>query len=149
MAGCQAQSKAPASGTTPTVLNVAGPQTPHRPSVYAMPSNPTMRPAMPAAYAATAAESRAAVPAYLPPDGSAALAVPVLVEQPVSPPSAAPALKLMRKAEGKTYLVKQGDTLFRIAKEHYGSGVKWRQIAAANPGLTPATLKAGQKLLMP
>jgi nucleoid-associated protein YgaU len=45
--------------------------------------------------------------------------------------------------------VKHGDTLFRIAKERYGNGNKWRQIAAANPGLTPSTLKTGQKLLMP
>ena len=50
---------------------------------------------------------------------------------------------------GSNYTVKKGDTLFRIAKEHYGDGKQWRRIAAANPGLTPTSLKAGQILVMP
>lgn len=50
---------------------------------------------------------------------------------------------------GSNYTVKKGDTLFRIAKEHYGDGKQWRRIAAANPGLTPTSLKVGQILVMP
>ena len=50
---------------------------------------------------------------------------------------------------GANYTVKKGDTLFRIAKEHYGDGKKWQQIAAANPGVSPASLKVGQTLVMP
>jgi 5'-nucleotidase len=147
MAGCQAQSKPPAAGTTPTVLNVAAPRSPHQASVYAVP----------ASYAAPSQPSGAAAgPAYLPPDGSDTAAPPAgLVapapQQTLHPaPTPSPATKAQsRKAGGKTYVVKVGDTLFRIARERYGSGAKWRQIAAANPGLTPANLKAGQKLLMP
>jgi len=44
--------------------------------------------------------------------------------------------------------VKHGDTLFSIAKTHYGDGKKWQQIASANPGVTPASLKVEQKLVM-
>jgi nucleoid-associated protein YgaU len=45
--------------------------------------------------------------------------------------------------------VKKGDTLFGIARANYGSGSQWQRIAAANPGLSPSTLKAGQKITLP
>ena len=51
--------------------------------------------------------------------------------------------------DGGTYTVKKGDTLYRIAKEHYGSGKQWQKIAAANPGASPQTLRVGQKLVIP
>lgn len=148
LAGCQAQSK-PAAGTiTPNVLNVASQPTQHRPSVYAMPA------VAPASSAAAAGS--VGVPAYLPPEGSTTSAPPVgLVasQQPqidhAQPASTRIAALKARKAQGKTYLVKRGDTLFQIARDQCGSGSKWRQISALNPGLTPANLKAGQKLLMP
>jgi 5'-nucleotidase len=148
LAGCQAQRppQSKADGMTPTVLDVSGPRSPHQPSVYVMPT------ATPAAYGAPAASSG---PAYLPPGGSDLSAPPTpsyATAQPQLVASAPDAPAIAPKSVGvqaKTYLVKRGDTLFRIAKEHYGSGSKWKRIAAANPGLTPATLKAGQKLLMP
>lgn len=148
LAGCQAQ-RSPQSqvkGTTPTVLDVSGPRAPHQASVYVMPT------ATPAAYGARTASSG---PAYLPPDGSdlsapAAASYAVPKPQPVaSAPDSTSNMPKPVGVRGKTYLVKRGDTLFRIAKEQYGSGSQWKRIAAANPGLTPATLKAGQKLLMP
>jgi 5'-nucleotidase len=52
-------------------------------------------------------------------------------------------------AVGGPYTVQHGDTLFRIAKEHYGDGKQWKRIASANPGLTPANLKAGQSIMLP
>jgi lipoprotein NlpD len=52
-------------------------------------------------------------------------------------------------AAGSTYTVQHGDTLFRIAKQHYGNGKQWARIVSANPGLTPANLKAGQKIVLP
>jgi 5'-nucleotidase len=145
MAGCQAQQKPAAQGTTPTVLDVSAPRAAHAPSVYAMPG------AVPASYAAPSpAAASTGGPAYLPPGGSESsasfVADPSPVVPAVAPPSARPR---PGKTDGKTYIVKQGDTLFHIAKAHYGSGAKWHQIVDANPGLTPANLKAGQKLLMP
>jgi 5'-nucleotidase / UDP-sugar diphosphatase len=50
---------------------------------------------------------------------------------------------------GGSYVVKKGDTLFGIAKSTYGNGNQWQKIAAANPGLSPATLKAGQTITLP
>ena len=50
---------------------------------------------------------------------------------------------------GGSYTVKKGDTLYRIAKEHYGDGKQWQRIASANPGVTPQSLKVGQTLVLP
>jgi 5'-nucleotidase len=50
---------------------------------------------------------------------------------------------------GRQYKVQRGDTLFRIAKTHYGDGNRWQQIASANPGVTPATLRAGSTIVVP
>jgi 5'-nucleotidase / UDP-sugar diphosphatase len=50
---------------------------------------------------------------------------------------------------GGKYTVKAGDTLFRIAATHYGSGKEWKKIAAANPGLDPKHLRVGQKITLP
>ncbi|HLL90758.1 MAG TPA: LysM domain-containing protein [Tepidisphaeraceae bacterium] len=50
---------------------------------------------------------------------------------------------------GGTHKVKKGDTLFSIAKARYGDGKQWRRIAAANPGLSPSTLKAGATISIP
>ena len=49
----------------------------------------------------------------------------------------------------RQYRVQKGDTLFRIAKSHYGNGNRWQQIAAANPGLSPASLQAGATIMVP
>jgi nucleoid-associated protein YgaU len=47
------------------------------------------------------------------------------------------------------YTVKKGDTLFSIAKSRYGNGNQYTKIVAANPGLSPQTLKAGQTINIP
>jgi 5'-nucleotidase len=52
-------------------------------------------------------------------------------------------------ASGNTYTIKKGDTLWKIAAAHYGSGQKWKEIADANPGLTPSSLRVGQSISLP
>jgi nucleoid-associated protein YgaU len=47
------------------------------------------------------------------------------------------------------YTVKKGDTLFSIAKSRYGNGNQYTRIVAANPGLSPQSLKAGQTINIP
>ena len=87
-------------------------------------------------------------PAYVPPPASATFL-------PTAPATAVPASAVVSqtpaasKSDSARYTVKKGDTLFRIAKDHYGDGKQWQKIAAANPGLTPGSLKAGQTLVMP
>ncbi len=48
-----------------------------------------------------------------------------------------------------SYTVKKGDTLYSIAKSRYGSGKEYSKIIAANPGLSPQSLKAGQTITIP
>ena len=125
-AGCQNQSKQGAAGETtvgasPAVLNVPSPAPAS--STLAAPAQPT--------YVAPAAAEPVAAPAA------------AVTQAPTAAPAAA------NSAGSSNYTVKKGDTLFRIAKERYGDGKKWQQIAAANPGVTPGTLKAGQTLVMP
>ena len=52
-------------------------------------------------------------------------------------------------ASGSSYTVKKGDTLYKIARDHYGDGKRWQQIASANPGVSPQSLKVGQSLVIP
>jgi len=51
-------------------------------------------------------------------------------------------------ASGK-YTIKPGDTLYRIAVNHYGDGKQWKKIADANPGISPTHLKVGQEIVLP
>ena len=50
------------------------------------------------------------------------------------------------KEEPIIYTVKQGDTLYSIAREHQ---VTLNALLAANPGVNPKKLKVGQVLKMP
>jgi nucleoid-associated protein YgaU len=106
-------------------------------------------------------------PVYTPPPARVFTPLPQPAEpQPAeelvaTPAAAAPARplplpKLAAKTPGQapaksdaTYTVQKGDTLFKIAKDRYGSGAQWEKIAAANPGVNASSLKVGQKLKMP
>ena len=52
-------------------------------------------------------------------------------------------------ATGGSYTVKKGDTLYSIAKSHYGNGNQYTKIVSANPGLSPQKLKVGQTITLP
>lgn len=100
--------------------------------------------------------ARAPLPTVLdvtaPAPATTASAPTTVAVEPVATPAAVtqtPSLAPTTTAGGSSYTVKKGDTLFRIAREHYGDGKKWQQIAAANPGVTPTSLKVGQTLVMP
>ena len=69
--------------------------------------------------------------------------------QPVAIAAPAPAAVETAGATTASYTVKRGDTLYKIARERYGDGKAWNKIAAANPGLSPSTLKVGQKIVLP
>ena len=51
------------------------------------------------------------------------------------------------KSEPGVYVVKKGDSLWKIAEENYKSGYKWKEIAKAN-NLKSNTLEVGQKLTL-
>ena len=71
------------------------------------------------------------------PEGAAVFATPA---EGVSVGSATP---------GSTYQVKKGDTLWSIAARVYGKGQRWKDIAAANPGIDPNRVKSGQVINLP
>lgn len=56
-------------------------------------------------------------------------------------PSVAPA--------ARTYMVKEGDTLWAIATHVYGDGQRWVDIAQANPSLDPAKMPVGREIVLP
>ena len=54
-----------------------------------------------------------------------------------------------KSGNGKSYTVKSGDTLGKIAKKFFGKSSEVDLILEANPGLNPRRLKIGTKLLIP
>jgi 5'-nucleotidase len=129
MAGCEAQVTPAPQATTPSVLdvNVPPPRPAYQTPVY---TTPTYASAAPTSYAG---------PIYLPPPPGPSYVPPAVDATPVYTPMPGQT----------TYVVKQGDTLYHIARERYGDGKRWQQLAAANPGVTPTTLKVGQRLIVP
>ena len=59
--------------------------------------------------------------------------------------------KKERPKPGTIYVVKEGDTLYKIAKEQYGKASEWKLIREANKiqVTTDGRIKAGQKLILP
>jgi 5'-nucleotidase len=98
-----------------------------------------------------------ASPSYTPaPSYSPAPAQPVYDSTPVIASAMTPAYSTNSVGSSQTgslgggsYVVKKGDTLYGIARTHYGDGRKWQQIASANPGLSPSSLKVGQTITLP
>ena len=71
---------------------------------------------------------------------------PVVRPAPAEPEPPTPPAPLA--AEG-TYVVQKGDTLWSIAKRQLGDGQRWKDIVAANRGLTAEKLKVGQTIKLP
>lgn len=61
----------------------------------------------------------------------------------------APAAPAPGALGGGSYVVRERDTLWSIAATRYGNGQRWRDIAAANPGLTPEKLRVGMAIVLP
>jgi len=85
---------------------------------------------------------------------SAAAAAPAAIEPiDLTPPgpTAPPLLNAtaVEPAQAQYYVVQKGDTLWKIAQQHYGDGKKWKLIADANPLLDPTAMRPGMRLVLP
>lgn len=86
----------------------------------------------------------APAPAYTPTasDLPAATYTPSYIPAP-APIESAPA------AKSAGYTIRKGDTLYSLARTHYGDGKAWQKIASANPGVDPHKLRVGQTIVIP
>jgi nucleoid-associated protein YgaU len=75
---------------------------------------------------------------------TAAAPKPVVAKPSAAKPAAAPKSK-----GGRTYVVKSGDTLAKIAARECGTSKAATQIAALNPNINPDRIKVGDKLVLP
>jgi LysM repeat protein len=66
-------------------------------------------------------------------------------------PETRPPKAIAIKSEGRTYVVKRGDTLASISRKFYKTSARWKQILRANRDKidNPENLKVGQTLTIP
>ena len=77
---------------------------------------------------------------------------PVQPQQPVAGGAGTDFFGNATAPAGDTYTVKSGDSLSKIAKNHYGDAAKWHQIYDANKaviGNNPDLIEVGQVLTLP
>ena len=77
---------------------------------------------------------------------------PVQPVQPVvsdTPPVVTQVASATPQITGSTYTVQKGDTLYKIARAKYNDPSAVKRIQAANPGLNPNSIKAGQRITLP
>jgi 5'-nucleotidase/UDP-sugar diphosphatase len=145
--GCMSAAPAPQAGAQP----IAPSATPAPLASSAIRSDVTdIHPPLPTPgenLAQTAAYQVAAADAAPQPITYAALAAAPTIGAPTQPASRTRTPS--STTAGNTHLVRRGETLYSIARETYGTGKQWRKIALANPGVTAATLKAGENLMIP
>jgi len=144
--GCQSQTK---PATSASVLEVSSPTA--RSNYYQQPvsQQPVTGYQPTGPYAANPTPAATTTPPYMLPS---AYPPPEPIPSTVSdtqPPVAVRASARARAVDGSRYTVKPGDTLYHIAKVRYGDGKQWQQIASANPGVSPTSLKVGQVLVIP
>lgn len=54
-----------------------------------------------------------------------------------------------KKPQQQVHVVKRGEWLWNLAEHYLGDGSRWKEIAAANPGIDPDRLAVGQRLIIP
>ena len=127
--GCEKQPEGPQTTDMGPPEATAGPLRPLEPPAGDVPS---------AEYGATAPgpvirEIPANSAVFAPPDP-----MPVPAPAPVPEP-----------ARPRMHTIQRGDTFIKIARSIYGEDRRWKDIAAANPGLNPNKLQVGQTIVLP
>jgi nucleoid-associated protein YgaU len=74
---------------------------------------------------------------------------PTLTQSGVSDMTAAQPSEQEKPIGRVTYVIQQGDTLWKIASQELGDGKRWKEITELNPGLEPNSLRVGQEIIIP
>jgi LysM repeat protein len=111
--------------------------------VSVMPPLTMTRPSAPAAPTATVSVATVpGVPEVLPTAPAPAVtSAPAVASRPTLPTSAT--------VGPREHVVASGETLSSIAARYLGSGNRWAEIAKANPGVNPNSMRVGTKLNIP
>jgi nucleoid-associated protein YgaU len=127
---------------SPALPNERAPLSPN----FSTPPKPALSLPAPAPHAPTvhaAAPPPAAAPKLLLP------AKPVLARPSLTPP-AAPVAPSITHRGGNQIRIQPGDSLWKIARRHLGSGSRWSALLAANPTISdPLHLQPGTVLVVP
>ena len=136
--------------TDSPVLASPKPMQPVRPHSFkpAAPATPRFAPYRPPVKRSPFARPRvftAAPPMIVPSYPPAARLVPA---QPIAP--TAPAIAPVNPAKPNAVTVKRGDSLWKLAEQHLGHGLRWHDLVSANPGiLDPNHITAGSQIVLP
>src|SRR5713101_7760013 len=70
---------------------------------------------------------------------------------PAQPPApTAPVIAPVNRAKSNVVGVKRGDSLWKLAEQHLGHGLRWHDLVTANPGiLDPNHIVAGSQIVLP
>ncbi len=82
-------------------------------------------------------------------DATLTASIPATVDgSPPQGPVQEPAPAEPKKA-ANSYVIRSSDTLSEIAQRELGTSKRWLEIVALNPGLDPARLQTGKRILLP
>ena len=66
---------------------------------------------------------------------------------PIQPPAP---LAPVNSAKGNVVSVQRGDSLWKLAEQNLGKGLRWRELLSANPSITdPNHIVAGSQIVLP
>jgi nucleoid-associated protein YgaU len=136
--------------TDAPVLASPKPMQPIRPHSFkpSAPAAPRFAPYQPPVKRSPFARPRvftAAPPMIVPSHPPAARAVPAEPPAPV-----APAVAPVNPAKANVVTVKRGDSLWKLAQQNLGKGLRWHELLSANPGiLDPNHIVAGSQIVLP
>lgn len=143
--------RAAARGVTSTALGLIGlasagclkDQAPLEPVPAAPAAYSTPAPVYPGGHAGAETVSDPPAELVVTPAAPAEPVVMVVPEpEPIAAPQPVPAVR--------TYTVQKGDSLWKIAKREYGSGLRWTDIRDANPGLGDLKkMQVGTEIILP